>query len=279
MIERRDRRRLRLIPSLAENPLFKRLVHRQLALKYHNSRSWIIKTQALLYKYELPHLSKVIESTNMTEWKALVDQVINTHWKKHITSDADGKSTLKFLNTDFNPHSSHQVWENPPNSAFEVRRSSCKARMLTGVYIVQATRAAFNQTSNKICLLCGDEEEDLIHLLCRCSTLDEERDPLMEKLLNEIPLVYQPHPWNWPDDLKTQLILDVTHTKVIDIIPEINNLLPKIERRSRALCFKLHITRSKRLNDIDGSTKTKPIRYKAKLALPTAHEPPTILYV
>ena len=129
-----------------------------------------------------------------------------------------------------------------------------KARMLTGVYILQANRAAFNQTNNKICPLCSDGEEDLVHFICLCSTLERFRTPMMGKLMEIFPLVISNHPSNWSAEQKTQLIMDSSHDKVLDLVPNVADFIPQIEKKARLLTFALHRERAKLLDEKSSST-------------------------
>jgi hypothetical protein len=94
-----DRKRLTMVPSLANNPTLSNIIYRQIAVKDHTSSSWVIKTQSILRKYGLPHMTEVMESESTKEaWKKGVDKAIHGHWKKEIETEAYSKSSTCFLN-------------------------------------------------------------------------------------------------------------------------------------------------------------------------------------
>ena len=54
--------RLCMLPSLGDNLTHRHIVHRQISMKYPSSNSWVVVTQAMLRKYKLPHISKIIKA-------------------------------------------------------------------------------------------------------------------------------------------------------------------------------------------------------------------------
>ena len=153
-------------------------------------------------------------------------------------------STLRYLNKSFTPGEPHIVWTSTGSNPREVRKATFKARMLLGTYILQATRAAFNQTRNTQCPMCKEGEEDMVHFIAECPTLSPHRDHTMKMIMAIIPLVLQEHPLTgWSRELLTQLILDPTHPSIGAKIPMTTQCLLQIEKQSRLLCFKLHRAR------------------------------------
>ena len=247
-----DKRRLGMLPSFSDNPTLLQIVHRQVAVKDLNSSSWIIATQSLLYKYKLPHIRMVCEGLfSKDTWKVEVDKAVHLHWKSQIQKEAEGKSTLSYLNKTFTPGQPHLLWLSTGANSMEVRRSTIKARMLTGCYILQHTRAAFNQTRNTQCPLCKSGDEDLPHFLVTCTSLSHIRKPMMERITEAIPKVFLDHPSRgWSPQQMTQLILDPTHPSITSKLPMQIPLLYPLEKQTRLLCFRLHKERSRRLADL-----------------------------
>ena len=237
-----DKKRLTLIPSLAKNPTVHDLIFRQIAVKEVTSRSWTVQTQAKLRKYDLDHITDVIRSRLSKEaWKEKVDKAINSHWARKIQQEAAEKSSLKYLNNTFVPNSPHLVWNATSTDPRDVRRAVIKARMLSGSYILQHNRAAFNQTCDRTCPLCDEADEDVPHFLLECSATDHLRKPIINNIIDIIPLVYEDHPSKcWNSQQITQLILDPSHPSVIERLPLSTRELFAIEAKSRSLCFTLH---------------------------------------
>ena len=94
-------------------------------------------------------------------------------WPQCLVSEAQTKSTL--VNCDLSSMAmgvTHTVWECAANNLHYVRRSITKVRMMTGVYMLQSTRARFNQYRvEETCPLCKLGPEDLSHILLRCPAL------------------------------------------------------------------------------------------------------------
>ena len=104
-------------------------------------------------------------------------QSINSFWTRCLVEEAQTKSSL--INCDLSSMSvgvTHIVWESAANNLHDIRRSITKVRMMTGVYMLQSTRARFNQYSvEKTCPLCRLDSEDLTHMLLRCPALSDVR--------------------------------------------------------------------------------------------------------
>ena len=74
------------------------------------------------------------------------------------------------------------MW-NSIDSEAEVRKGVIKARVLTGVYILQSTRHSFSGgTIDATCQLCCLEDEDIYHLVTRCPAFHDIRVATVERL-------------------------------------------------------------------------------------------------
>ena len=74
------------------------------------------------------------------------------------------------------------MW-NSIDSEAEVRKGAIKARVLTGVYILQSNRHLFSGgTVDATCQLCCLEEEDIYHLVTRCLAFYDIRVTTVERL-------------------------------------------------------------------------------------------------
>ena len=246
-----DRRRLCLLPSLRDNPTLRAIIHRQIAVKSDKSHSWVIETQALLRKYQLPHICKIVElQSSKVQWRKAVDEAIQEYWTDQIEKEAKQKSTLKNLAKIFTHNKPHQLWQATNNTVKDVRRATIKGKMLAGTYILQSTRAQFNQTKITVCQMCKEEDEDLPHFLVACPVLKKAREPFLRRIFDHIPRVYQNHPeTGWPAERITQLILDSSHPELMAILPLPLDLRFRMEKDTRLLCFSLHRARSIALSE------------------------------
>ena len=64
-----------------------------------------------------------------------------------------------------------------------VQKAGWKARLMTGTYMLQATRAMFNQHQvDPTCFLCCKKPENVEHFLLRCESLTQVRDQFLHKI-------------------------------------------------------------------------------------------------
>ena len=126
---------------------------------------------------------------------------VKKYWSETLRLEATEKSTLQYCNIScLGIGQTHPVWDSLESTRLEVRRGVVKSRIITGTYIVQSTRAKFNQYQiDSTCPLCHLEEEDIIHMLLRCSVLHSVRkgpfrtlkDYVISRDLLEIVFFYQ----------------------------------------------------------------------------------------
>ena len=180
--------------------------------------------------------------------KSQVKREVIKYWSESIESEAQEKSTLAHLNK---VHSSpHLIWKACAHDPRAVRRANTKARLLSGTYILQSNRAAFNQTKITTCPLCERGDEDIHHFLISCEALEPVRKSRLACVLDAIPQVYKRLPYiiSSPRHL-VQIVLDPSHPLITEILPLKQHEMIEIEKESQILCYKLHQARCKYLND------------------------------
>ena len=125
-------------------------------------------------------------------------------WRANLAE----KSSLKYVN----PNSSkvgqtHRVWSTVRNCLTDSKRAQLKCKLLTGTYILQGNRAAFNQyTVDSTCKLCSAASETRQHFIAECSAYEPDRGVYAEKLGNNPVL---------PDELKSDLLNPELFTQLI----------------------------------------------------------------
>ncbi|CAC5392438.1 unnamed protein product [Mytilus coruscus] len=132
----------------------------------------------VLLQYSLPSLEELLASLpTKIKWKQTVRYAINTFWSNRFRSLSKEKSTLNRLCTDtINIGEIHPVWKIASEIPGDTKKTITKARILTGTYLLQATKAKFNiGNTDPICPLCKLEEENLQHFLTKCPTLEGVR--------------------------------------------------------------------------------------------------------
>ena len=130
----------------------------------------------------------------------------------------------------------------------DISRFAVHLKIVTGTYILQTNRVAFNRNEvDPTCILCKASEETLGHFLLECETLDSVRQPVLSDIkccLNDCNI-------NLSDqETSIQIITDCT--AVVD-----QKTIPEIIFHGRRLCYSLHILRYKRLSIIPRRKRTK----------------------
>ena len=101
---------------------------------------------------------------------------VSENVKQQILNIAGLYKSLKYIKSD----KVHPCIRIPLSSLREVTRYSVKVKLLSVAYILQSTRAAFNQNEiNPTCLLCTNGVEDL---LLTCVALEAVRTPILNDL-------------------------------------------------------------------------------------------------
>ena len=59
-----------------------------------------------------------------------------------------------------------------------------KLKLVTGTYILQVNRSAFNQDEiDTTCLMCKEEPETIKHFMMRCSAFEKVKQPIPKSIL------------------------------------------------------------------------------------------------
>ena len=79
------------------------------------------------------------------------------------------------------------VWCDAGHDIMTVQQASWKASLMSGTYMLQVTRARFNQHQVDLtCLMCCKEPENVEHFLLRCESLTQVRNPFLDKIYQSL---------------------------------------------------------------------------------------------
>ena len=118
----------------------------------------------------------------MKKWKQLVNTAIDTYVLSQWL-DKPKKSLINLNKESLRVGKVHQSWSSLPNDPVAVKRSIPNLRLLTGSYILQESRARFNQYNiDATCALCRDGHESRVHFLVVCSRLQYVRQNYIRRL-------------------------------------------------------------------------------------------------
>ena len=157
---------------------------RQLLVKSNKSNSWFIYAKSILDLYQVTSVYSLISDIPSARvWKSLVRPNIYKYWKAIINEGASSKSSLQYLNRPLSPGDTHNIWISAGTDSISIKKACAKARLVTGVYVLQKDRSKFFGSREKPeCVLCKDGDEDRNHFILKCRTLDNVRSVFMTKL-------------------------------------------------------------------------------------------------
>ena len=157
--------------------------------------------------YDLPCLME-LQNLCKLAWKKLTRQAVSSYWTQSLMREAQTKSTLENCNLSSmavgSTHSvweadgsTHSVWESASNNIHDARRSIPEVKMMTGVYMLQTTKARFNQYKvEPTCPLCRLEPGDLSRMLLRCPALADTREAPLSDIRGLITRVFGSRIWS-----------------------------------------------------------------------------------
>ncbi|MES9881858.1 MAG: reverse transcriptase family protein [Sedimenticola sp.] len=246
------KRHFSLVHNIAnsKNTKFREIMKRQLILR--NKLSFFTRTSEALIQYELPAID-TLENIPKLAWKRLTRSSVDSYWTTVLTQDANLRSTLASCNINIlKVGETHPVWRTINHSTLDVKRGITKARLLTGTYMLQSTKARFNKYEvDETCPLCRLESEDLSHMLTRCPALSCVRNIYISDMRHTIIETFGQDVWSSLSSRPrlTSLIVDCTVLVQQKILPANKKAQEDIETLSRRLCYRLHVKRLEKLNN------------------------------
>ena len=106
------------------------------------------------------------------------------YWKNRLIRQAELYTSLQYLSVNhFNPGTVHPLLRIKPNHdpVRQANRMAVKLKRVTGTYMLQSTRSAFNNVQvDPVCVLCKTSDETTKHLVLGCCVLDFLRKPILE---------------------------------------------------------------------------------------------------
>jgi hypothetical protein len=166
------------------------------------------------------------------------------------------KTSLRNVNTkDLKVGSTHLVWTSLPSNVADIRKGITKCRMLTVTYLVQKDKHRFsNGRVDPICPRCGVGDEDIEHMLTRCSALHCIRKDQFTRFKELVVSYIGTDAWlpsqtfNSMESLIVKLILDCT---TFGYMFDSGTKLKNIMLQSTELCYKMHVHRVWKMKDYE----------------------------
>ena len=170
-----DKNALNLFMNIISNKdsIEYQIAERQLAMKDSEEKSWFNYIKSILEKYKMPSVYALLEEQpSKSKWKQILKQSVHSYVEALWTSELESKQSLKYVNpVGLKVGKSHPVWSSVRCNVMDNRRAQVKCKLLTGTYILQGNRAAFNQHEvDPTCKLCSAAPETRQHFLTECTS-------------------------------------------------------------------------------------------------------------
>ena len=185
-----------------------------------------------------------------SKWKSKVRAVVNQHWGENIKSLTPYFRSTRNLNIEqFRPGHTHPVLNIPLKSTKDISRIAPKLKLLTGTYVLQTNRAAFNQNAvNPLCKLCNNSEETQQHFLFECPELEDRRTPILHEIDYELYILSRKHLQDFIPCDRLKLVLDPSHLFTWRLVHQRRlHKLCELEFHCKRLTFYLHTDRYRKL--------------------------------
>ena len=153
-----------------------------LTVAKQSEKSWFAQIRSLCFTYNLPHpLLLLREPPTKEQFKRLLKNNITDYWQSKLRDQSASLSSLKYFKPQFmSLQRPHPMWSSARTS-YQVNKCVVTARMLSGRYRCGSLLRHFSQSCTGLCELCGEEQEDLSHILLpQCPLLQERKELLTQ---------------------------------------------------------------------------------------------------
>lgn len=118
----------------------------------------------------------------------MVKTTVESYWTEELRNEAEQRSTLNYCTKAIlQVGRTHPVWSTVESNTTDVKKGICKARLLTGTYLLQTNKAKFNKYEvEDTCPLCRLEPEDREHMITRCPAFSSFREKYILAIRNII---------------------------------------------------------------------------------------------
>ena len=167
------KKQLSLLHSILDsnNSRIKEVLNHQIAVNFDNKDSFFHRVLKVLELYKLPDITSLKQQLpTKTLWKDFLGSV-KTYWRESLVHDAQCRRTLKFLAYEnILLGEVHLVWDSTENSVIDVRKAIMKARLLSGMCLLQTNIHRFSQyREDPTCRLCNNKKRT--SSICCCTVL------------------------------------------------------------------------------------------------------------
>ena len=164
------------------NSTLKKMAHRQIAID--NKHSWFHQILLLGEKYSISRSLVVDTPWRKSTWNSYIENAVRSHWKQLLFEKTMTKSSLKMINShNLMALKPHNLWYSCAKDPRMVPAAVIRAKLISNTYWVQQRRAKVNKNNpDPTCMLCKEESEDVTHMLLKCKSTLQIRQPRLRKL-------------------------------------------------------------------------------------------------
>lgn len=186
-------------------------------------------------------------------WKYICKKAIKLFWTENLQKMLQDKTSLRNVNTkDLKVGSTHLVWTSLPSNVADIRKGITKCRMLTGTYLVQKDKHRFsNGRVDPICPLCGVGDEDIEHMLTRCSALHCIRKDQFTRFKELVISYIGTDAWSQTFNSMQSLVKLILDCTTFGYLFDSDTKLKNIMLQSTELCYKMHVHRVWKMKDYE----------------------------
>ena len=169
--------------------------------------------------------------------EVLRKKAVQKHWTDKLHQEATDKSSLRYFPSHQGTlNRMHPIWQETPLNLNAVMRTHVVVRIMIGRYHLQDDMNKFRGTT-VACPLCNSANENLMHFLYTCPSLDTVPSHYIPNIKN----VYERHTPGYPvpteDELTTDLFDPTLKTSNKDDVHQLRSIV-------RSFMYALHAMRS-----------------------------------
>ena len=227
-----------------------------LTVESQTSKSWFSDIRVLCFTYSLPHpLLLLREPPSKEQFKHLVKYNVTNFWQDKMHAHCDTLSSLRYFHPQYmSLQRPHPMWASA-TSSYHINKCVVTARMISGRYRCGTLLRHFSPTCSGLCELCGEEMEDLAHILLpRCPQLQDRKDILIQYALDRLEklptaaALFERLLYSQDTEKFVQFVLDPSAVQeVISAVQLQPDILSPIFRVTTTWCYAMHRTRLKLL--------------------------------
>ena len=150
-------------------------IYKQMTVSKH---SWFHDIHQLCLMYDLPNPVHFLEyPLEKMPFKKLIKSKVVSYWELVLRQEAENLRSIPFLKASYMSLTKvHPLLNTAGHSSYQVAKSLIQSIMLSGRYKCGALLRHWKRNYDGRCVLspdCGDQLEDITHIVQRCPALCE----------------------------------------------------------------------------------------------------------